>query len=124
MTNSSTHKLPCRSWVESQSNPSSIDAADADIVLNLATDFANTVIEMLGNVRSKYPAFKNRNLVPSILNEVRKLSGGVMGMAGKLESVLPVCDFLCHKTARLMINDCIASPNLKAWRKVYNSKWD
>ena len=73
---------------------SSVDEADVDIIVNLEKDFANTVAEMLGNLRSRYSTFKQMSMVPSILNELNTLSAGVTGMTDKLDSVLPVCNFL------------------------------
>ena len=51
-------------------------------------------MQLLGNVRSKYYYYKEQNMEWNILKEVRNLDGGVMGMTGKLQSVLPVCNFL------------------------------
>lgn len=76
-----------------QSLEGSVDEADGAILLKLAQDFADTVTEMLGNLRAKYSDFKQMNLVSYILSEVNTLNNGVSGMTGKLESVLPVCDF-------------------------------
>ena len=49
-------------------------------------------------------------MVANILNEVRKLSGGVMEMTEKLESILPVCNLLVTRNSAQLINEYQSQP--------------
>lgn len=66
-----------------QNITSSVDEADADILLKLAQDCGSSILTSKMNL-----------VVPSILNEVNALNNGVTGITNKLKDVVPVCNFL------------------------------
>ncbi|KAF8722315.1 hypothetical protein AX14_009937, partial [Amanita brunnescens Koide BX004] len=67
----------------------SIDEADAEIVLKLATNFTPKITGVLGSLRNKYYTFRRRGMVTTVLNQVRTLDSGVTQLMGNLKNVVP-----------------------------------
>ncbi|KAF8348716.1 hypothetical protein F5887DRAFT_597519 [Amanita rubescens] len=68
-----------------------IQTADASIVLKLVKDFTPTITGMLKNLQNKVDIFEELGMIPFILSRVKTLNSGVSTLVGALEKVIPVC---------------------------------
>jgi hypothetical protein len=69
-----------------------INTADAEIVLKLVKDFTPTITGMLKHLQNKKAIFQELGMVPFILSQVQSLYGGVTKLIGTLDKVVPVCN--------------------------------
>ncbi|KAF8348715.1 hypothetical protein F5887DRAFT_951555 [Amanita rubescens] len=66
-----------------------INTADAEIVLKLVKDFTPNITGMLKNLQKKKAAFREFGIAPFILSQVQSLYGGVTKLIDTLDKVIP-----------------------------------